>query len=131
MIKAVLDTNVLVSSLLSPGPPAVIIDMVAGGKIMPIFNEFILTEYRDVLLRKKFGFTELQVARLINDIARTGIAVESDAPSKIIMAHEDDRKFFDAAVSSKAYLITGNIKHFPNRLFIVSPAKFLTTYNEL
>ena len=130
MIKAVLDTNVLVSSLLSPGPPAAIVDLIANGKITPFFSDLILMEYRDVLLRKKFGFGSFQVARLLNDIVKTGIAVESDTPSKIIMAHEDDRKFFDAAVRSKAYLITGNTKHFPRKLFIVNPAQFLNIYSK-
>ena len=130
MIRAVLDTNVLVSSLLSSGPPAAIMDLIASGKIIPFFSNLIFVEYRDVLLRKKFGFSHLHVMCLMNDILRTGIAVESDPPSKITMTHEEDRKFFDAAVHAKAYLITGNIKHFPRKLFVVNPVQFLAVYHE-
>ena len=41
------------------------------------------------------------------------------------MPDEDDRKFYDVAKSSGAFLITGNIKHFPSESFIVTPADFL------
>jgi len=120
-----LDTNILVSSLLTAGPPAGIVDLIANGKIIPFYSNPILQEYMDVLSRKKFGFNPIQVTRLLDDIVRTGIAVEgkqSDTNKKI---NEDDRIFYDAAVEAAAYLITGNIRHFPKEPFVVSPAQFL------
>ena len=126
-----MDTNVLVSSLLSPGPPAAIADLISESKITPFFSKPILREYKDVLSRRKFGFSPSQVTRLLNDLIRTGMAVESEQFSSITMIHEDDRKFFDAAYRSKAYLITGNLKHFPRKTFIVSPMQFLTIYHKL
>ncbi|MDR3270840.1 MAG: hypothetical protein LBT32_04945 [Peptococcaceae bacterium] len=41
------------------------------------------------------------------------------------MIDEDDRVFYDAAKSVGAYLITGNIKHFPQGPFILTPLAFL------
>ena len=131
MVKVVLDTNVLVSSIISQGPPAAIADLAAEGKIIPVYNDLILQEYWDVLSRKKFAFDNLRINRLIDDIVRSGIAVERGSPSKKRIIDEDDRIFYDTAVSSQAYLITGNVKHFPRDSFILSPAQFLLSIAKL
>jgi uncharacterized protein len=125
VVNVVLDTNILVSSLLTYGPPAVIVDLVADGIVIPFYSNPILQEYWEVLSRKKFGFAPLQVTRLIDDIVRTGIIVEgkSDKNKKV---NEEDRIFYDATVEARAYLITGNIRHFPKEPFIITPAQFLT-----
>ena len=128
MNKVVLDTNVLVSALLANGPPAAIVDLVADGKLRPFYNDFIISEYWDVLGRKKFNFHPLQVSRLIDDIVRNGVAVEVNEHTVLSMADEDDRVFLDVAKASLAFLITGNIKHFPSEPFIITPAGFLTKY---
>jgi putative PIN family toxin of toxin-antitoxin system len=125
VVKVVLDTNILVSSLLTAGPPAVIVDLIADGKVIPFYSNPILQEYWDVLSRKKFGFESVQVTRLIDDIVRTGIAVEGKQLDKSKKVNEDDRIFYDAAVEAMAYLITGNIRHFPKESFITTPAQFL------
>ena len=125
MVNVVLDTNILVSSLLTYGPPAVIVDLVADGIVIPFYSNPILQEYWEVLSRKKFGFNPVQVTRLIHDIVRTGISVEgkSDKNKKV---NEEDKVFYDAAVEAGVYLITGNIRHFPKEPFIITPAQFLT-----
>lgn len=125
VVKVVLDTNILVSSLLTSGPPAAVVDHIAEGKIIPFYSSPILQEYMTVLSRKKFGFTSAQITRLINDITRTGIAVEDKPHSSKKMPDKDDRIFYNAAVEAQAYLITGNIKHFPKESFIVTPAQFI------
>jgi len=129
-MKVVLDTNVLVSAIISNGPPAVIADLVANGKLIPFYNEQIIEEYWDVLQRKKFNFPKIQIDRLLDAIVKTGVAVKADAFSSIKILDEDDRKFYDAAVSSFAYLITGNIRHYPKESFIVTPAEFLKIYQQ-
>ena len=131
MIKVVLDTNILVSSLLTSGPPAAIIDLVADSRIIPYYSDFILQEYWDVLSREKFGFSPIQVTRLIHDIARCGLAIELKQPGKEKMIDEDDRIFYETAVEAQAYLVTGNTRHFPKHSFIVSPARFLAIFHEI
>ena len=128
MNKIVLDTNVLVSSLLTNGPPAAIVDLVAEGKLIPFYNDLIITEYWSVLHRQKFSFHPMQVSRLIEDIIRAGIVVEQSISSTIDMPDENDRKFYDVAKTSGALLITGNVKHFPLDSFIITPAGFLKMY---
>jgi putative PIN family toxin of toxin-antitoxin system len=125
VFKVVLDTNILVSALLTSGPPAVIVDLIADGNIIPFFSAPILHEYREVLSRKKFGFDSAHVTRLIDDIVRTGIAVEGRQFEKNKKVNDDDRIFYNAAKEAGGYLITGNIRHFPKETFIVTPAQFL------
>ena len=129
MNKVVLDTNVLVSALLTNGHPAGIVDLIAEGKLRPFYSAPIMNEYLSVLRRSKFDFSPLQISRLIDDIVRAGIAVEVNKPSVFAMTDEDDRKFYDVAKASGAFLITGNKKHFPQKSFIVNPAGFMKLYN--
>jgi len=65
-MKIVLDTNVLVSALLSPfGPPARVLDLILVGDLIPVFDDRILAEYRQVLARERFGFDPGDVADLL------------------------------------------------------------------
>ena len=122
-----MDTNILVSSLLAAGPPAIIIDLAVLGKIVPVYSDSILCEYWEVLSREKFGFSSFQVTHLMHDIVRIGISIE-DKPMINDVSDEDDMVFYNAAVESAGYIVTGNIRHFPKESFIVTPAKFLTIY---
>jgi len=57
VIRAVIDTNVLVSGLLSPaGNEALILLAIHQGLVHPCFSEEILEEYAAVLARPKFAF---------------------------------------------------------------------------
>lgn len=53
-VYAVIDTNVLVSSLFSldgTSSPAIVINAILRGTITPLYNDAILAEYKDVLTR--------------------------------------------------------------------------------
>jgi len=45
--------------------------------------------------------------------------------SKVTLPDESDRMFYDAALENNAILITGNLKHYPNEKFIMTPTQFL------
>jgi putative PIN family toxin of toxin-antitoxin system len=58
VIRAVIDTNVLVSALISSvGNEALVILGVNQGLLIPCFSDEILQEYSEVLRRAKFGFS--------------------------------------------------------------------------
>ncbi|MCL1836810.1 MAG: putative toxin-antitoxin system toxin component, PIN family [Treponema sp.] len=128
MTRVVLDTNVLVSALLSNGAPAAVVDLVTERRIILFYNDNIIAEYWDVLQRAKFDIRSQRVTRLINAIVKNGISAENALTSAIPMPDEDDRKFYDVAKASSAFLITGNLKHFPKEPFIVNPSSFLKLY---
>ena len=124
-IPVVLDTNIIVSSLLSGGNPGRIIDLITEGRIKLCFDDRILAEYLDVLSRPKFGFPPIRVNLFIHDTVRAGFSIDVPVPSRFAMPDESDRKFYDAAKTADAILITGNIKHYPPEPFILTPAAFL------
>ncbi len=58
-MKIVLDTNVLVSGLLTPyGAAAEIVRLIASGVLSVCYDTRILLEYQEVLARPKFQFME-------------------------------------------------------------------------
>ncbi len=126
MMKAVIDTNILVSALLSPsGSPAKVIDHMLNGNVIMCYDSRIIVEYQEVLLRPKFGFEKKAVRQLIDFIVHSGISV---VPIPILDAFEDedDKMFYEVAKTTKAYLVTGNAKHFPGESIVIAPQEFLS-----
>ena len=124
-IKAVIDTNVLVSALLSPnGAPAKILNMAISGKILVCIDSRIMLEYENVLLRDKFPFDPLDVSVLLNRILQIGVVVVPKL-TEIQFSDQGDKKFYEVAKCADAYLVTGNMRHFPNEPHIFSPTGFL------
>lgn len=127
---AVIDTNVLVSALLSSHGNAAtvrVVEKLFSGEVIPLFNKEILNEYNEVLRREKFRFSEETVAILIDVIERTGRLIKP-APSGTILIDMKDLPFYDVVLEMQdkdAHLVTGNIKHFPQKPFIVTASEFL------
>ena len=120
MTRVVLDTNVLVSAMIrSDGNEALIVLAVNYGLLEPLFSEEILSEYREVLLRPKFGFQESEVSPLLDLLVRRGRLLEVRDRPRLSPDAEDD-KFIACALEGEAeFLVTGNKRHFPqNRLGI-------------
>lgn len=128
MILAVIDTNVLVSALLSKSDTSIIrqlISCILEGKIITLYHSDIITEYQEVLSRDKFRFAPELVEAMISIIKEHGIDSER-IPYDAIMPDEDDRIFYEVTLSKEdAYLVTGNQKHFPKTPVVVTPAEML------
>ena len=125
---AVIDTNVLVSSMLTSDPTSTvarIVDAIRQDLMVPMFNESILNEYSAVLLRDRFGFNKDKVEDLIFLIKSKGINCERISVAESF-ADPDDVVFYEVAMSREdSYLVTGNLKHFPKNGRVVSPADML------
>ncbi len=126
---AVIDTNVLVSALLkSASVPGTVLQMVFGGVIVPVFNERILREYKNVLLRQKFNFDVDEVDNVLTRLFDVGIYIEGKSID-IELPDEKDRVFYEVVMDIRtdveSYLVTGNLKHFPIEPFIVTPRQML------
>ena len=89
-VFAVIDTNVIVSALLSPlqdSATVIIREKIEDGTVVPLFNDEILNEYKTVLSRSKFGFPECLVIELLETIRhypRSPIVVTPSQLLKII-----------------------------------------------
>lgn len=127
---AVIDTNVLVSSLLSKYDTSATSQVVFRtilGEIVPVYSTEILAEYREVLSRKKFKFPSEQVEYLLNAIIEYGVLVEP-SPTGVELPDMKDLPFYEVVLekrSDDAYLVTGNIKHFPTEPFIITARQMI------
>ena len=132
---AVIDTNVLVSALLSSHNDAATVQVVSrvfSGEIIPMFSAEILAEYREVLHRKKFLFSEDLISVLLDTFDKYGICIEP-ASSGEILPDRKDLPFYEVVMEMQeedAYLVTGNIKHFPIKPFIVTANQMLAILDE-
>ena len=126
---AVIDTNVLVSAMLKwKSVPGSIVELSFQGPIIPLVNDAILKEYRGVLSRPKFHLTEDIVADIITSIAEKAVRVDAEHID-IDLPDPKDRVFYEVVMEERkdedAYLVTGNIKHFPVKPFIITPREML------
>jgi putative PIN family toxin of toxin-antitoxin system len=128
-MKAVVDTNVIVSALMNAnGTPAKILSLILNGKIKILYDNRIIFEYIDVLSRQEFGFPKETVNDIIDYLKHDGEFVNAEY-LKRKFTDETDKKFYEVYKSGKAkYLITGNIKHFPKEETIIVPKDFMQVY---
>lgn len=131
----VIDTNVLVSALLSKHPDSStvkVLDAIFNSEIIPLYNDEIMHEYEDVLHRKKFNFSEPAIQLIIHSIRDNGICVER-LDTKEILPDSKDLVFYEVCMAKRdenSMLVTGNMKHFPTKPFIVTPKELLDIINQ-
>lgn len=126
MIYAVFDTNVLVSAMITHNANSAtvrIVEAIGDGKVIPLYNDEIVAEYDAVLCRNKFGLLRVKVNRLIATLKNKGINSERVASGETF-PDASDAVFYEVALSKdNAYLVTGNLKHFPVSPIVVTPAE--------
>ena len=128
MVYAVIDTNVLVSAILSIHPDSatvIIRDRIIDGLIIPIYNADIIEEYRNVLTRPKFHFPAELVDAVLDVILQKGFSLERTKTEEVFIDPKDV-VFYEIALSKEgSYVVTGNTKHFPVSPIVVTPAEML------
>jgi len=117
MIRVVLDTNIVVSALLQPqGLPARIFLMALSGTTAQLcVSGAIYAEYEDVIRRAKFNRSEAVIEHALRAIRQNGLWVK---PSEKVhgCSDPDDDIFLECAQAAHAqYLVTGNLKDFPEK----------------
>ena len=132
---AVIDTNVLISALLSDKEDAATVQVVKkiiSGDIVPIYSHDIDHEYKIVLNRSKFNFSREKIDFLLNSIFYFGIFFEP-VLHNFVLPDVNDLPFYLAAAQNQdknSFLVTGNVKHFPAEPFIVTPRQLIDILNK-
>ena len=133
-IYAVIDTNVIISALLSKHDDAStikVIRAVLSGTIIPLYHQDILDEYKEVMSREKFHLKEETIQFFLQTFRQFGIEVFPQ-PSGETLIDMDDMIFYEVALEKRdddAFLVTGNKKHYPIRDFIITPAEMIELLN--
>jgi putative PIN family toxin of toxin-antitoxin system len=135
-MRIVLDTNILVSGLLTPfGSSGEIVRMVFSNQLTLFLDARILSEYRDVLHRPKFSFNKDDVATLLEFIKYYGRFI-AGTPLRNPLPDQDDEPFLEVAIAGKVNaLVTGNAAHYPVSLregvSLLSPTEFIEFYRKM
>src|SRR5277367_6726727 len=129
MIRAVLDTNVVVSGLLnSKGPPALILKHALLRRFRFYLSPALIDEYKKVLPRARLKLDPKQIDRLILLLRSTATFVNPRKGVRIA-GDPDDNKVIECALAGRAdFVVTGNIRHFPAQfqdIRIITPRDFL------
>lgn len=120
-MRAVIDTGVLVSALISRrGAPAAVLGALADGRFSAIYTTELIVELVDVLgrprMHDKYGVRSDDIAALIQLIRLRGELV---IPTQTVVACRDpkDDKFLTAALAGPAdWIISGDMD-----LLVLSP----------
>jgi uncharacterized protein len=112
-MRVVIDTNVIVSAILSRhSPPDEVLRLALQGELVPLFDHRILGEYSEVLARTVFDFDQADIAGLMTGLERSGELVFA-MPLRLALPEPDDLPFADVAIGGGAdALVTGNARHF-------------------
>lgn len=105
----VIDTNVVVSGLLSPnGPPAQVLDAILDGRVKLVYDARILAEYRDVLARPRLKVRPAMAREFLNAL-QTQLLIAPVRASRR-GPDPDDIKFIEAALATlEKTIVTGNL----------------------
>ena len=130
MRLVVLDTNVIVSARVSPRstPAKLLVDWILAGEVQTVTSPAIILEYREGTTRRKFaryGFPPPWLEFLIAESLQ--LPDESAWPRRL--PDPDDLPFIALAHRAGAWLVTGNLKHYPvaarSDVTVVSPSDYL------
>lgn len=133
-LYAVIDTNVLVSALISKTlatPPLVVLAHVYSGDITPVYNDEIIQEYRDVLSREKFHLNPTDIENALQVFLDYGLNLNRTKVDDETISDPKDVVFYEVKMTKEdAFLVTGNTKHFPRKPFVVTPREMVEIFEK-
>jgi putative PIN family toxin of toxin-antitoxin system len=115
MIRVVLDTNILISALLTPqGPPTQVFLMtILQPDTQLCVSADIYAEYEDVIRRPRLHRTRSEIEAALRAVRENGLWVIPRDKVRACSDPDDDIFLECAQAASAHYIVTGNTKHFP------------------
>jgi hypothetical protein len=135
VLKAVLDTNLFISALLTAkGNPAKILNRWKAGSFDLVISLPILKEIKRVILypkiRKRLNWTDVEINEFLLGLAQFGFMVSGEAKIDVIKDDPTDNKYLACALEGNAdYIVTGDqhllkVKEYKGTK-IIPPKEFL------
>ena len=136
MIRAVVDTNILISALITKkaSSPLQVYNLIKSEHFLLITSPAILEELEDVISREEIiklhQRTAKQIQEILKEIVETSYIVPGLISMEVVKEDPDDDKFIAAALEGQAdYIISGdqpllNIKEY-HGIKIISPTDFI------
>ena len=136
-MRAVLDTNVLISGVIATGLPHELLIKGFDQEYQIVVSVETLTEFRDTLLKypDRFHMSEAEVQQEVETIRYFAEFVEPDEAITAVRSDPDDDTFLEAAVAGAVdYLVSGDTHLLDIESFrgidIVEPRTFYERLNE-
>jgi len=108
-VRAVIDTNVLLSVLFWGGPPHVLLEHVRGGAVVMISSPGLLAEFADVLGRPKFqailAGSGTKPELLLAELRRIAEIIDAPPLPEPVCRDPDDDAVLALAVAAQADLV--------------------------
>ena len=135
-MRVVLDTNVLISALITrKGTPGQLLEKMKSEEFFLVLSEQVFSELIRVLdyphLRSRYRYTDEQKERFLHSLRSVAIWVNAPETLSVVAEDESDNRFVELAVAGQArYIVTGDQKHLLKLrhyqgIDIVSPVEFL------
>ena len=109
-MKAVLDTNILVSGIFFGGVPRKVLDAWAEGRFELVLTPSIFDEYNRTCDRLAISHPGLDYQAVLATVVGHGTLIADPVPTEPITADPDDDKFMLCAQSAGATVVSGD-KH--------------------
>ena len=109
----VIDTNVFVSAALTPGGICdQVLQCAVAGLFVPVWDNQILSEYREVLARPKFKLSKTSVRALLDALPASGFR-RGMSLKEVCLPDPDGLPFVAVALAAPdKTIITGNPRHY-------------------
>jgi len=112
-VRAVIDTNVLLSGLLWRGAPHVLLEQARNGKLQFISSPVLLAELAEVITRPKFDIILLRSGtsrtQVLHEVQQLAEVVTPSSLMQPVCRDADDDEVLAAAIASQAdCIITGD-----------------------
>ena len=136
MIKATIDTNVIISAILFGGKPEEIINLAATHKIVLVLSHDILAETAYVL-RSKFNWENHKIEVVDAMFRQIALVVTPQQRLKVIKTDDPDNRILECALEGSVdCIISGDKKHLlPLKIFrgipILDSARFFEQYQAI
>lgn len=131
--NVIIDTNIIVSALATSkidSPVVKVLKLFYDNKINVYYSDAIIEEYKRVLSRKEFNLNKAYIGNFINIFkVKAKLINPNEIEEELI--DKTDVPFYALVLDKKIYdakLITGNIKHYPKKKFIVTADEFINKY---
>ncbi|MEJ7788126.1 MAG: putative toxin-antitoxin system toxin component, PIN family [Solirubrobacteraceae bacterium] len=109
-MKAVCDTNVLVSAFIAGGPPRRVLEAARDGAIELVLPEIALEELARTLLAK-LGAGRNELVAYVEILAETAATAPSPSGAEVTQSPADDATLACAVAESADALVTGDRRH--------------------